>query len=230
MAAKALVLLVPLVAHPSEAWSCRLALVFAIDVSSSVNSEEYALQFQGLANALRDEEVQSVILDRGNPVALTVFEWSGVRHQRLVAGWSLLVNLHHVGRFARLLESHQRTTLAKKTAIGSALVYSMDLFAQGPECTQQVVDVSSDGCNNEGPTPEEVYASFDFADITVNALVISGLKRPALKRYFETKVIHGPGAFALATQNFDDYAEAIRRKLLRELRGSKEVAEVPSRQ
>ena len=46
--------LLVLLATPGEAWSCRLALVLAIDVSKSVDSREYRQQLQGLAQALRD--------------------------------------------------------------------------------------------------------------------------------------------------------------------------------
>jgi len=214
-----------LVAIPCEGWACRLALVFAIDVSRSVDSEEYSLQFEGLAKALWDEEVKTAILDRGAPVAVAAFEWSGANHQRLVADWHLLVNFHHLGRFATLLEQHQRATRAQHTAIGSALAYAEELLGQAPECTRHVVDVSSDGYNNDGPAPLETYEAVSFGDIIVNALVIGGQTRPALKRYFETDVIHGPGAFALSTKSFADYAEAIRKKLLRELRGGEAVAD-----
>jgi len=37
-----------------------------------------------------------------------------------------------------------------------------------------VIDVSGDGLNNEGITPDKVYALWDFSKITVNGLAING--------------------------------------------------------
>ena len=222
------VFLLCLIATPGEAWSCRLALVLAIDVSRSVDSREYRQQLQGLAQALRDEEVQAVLLDRGAPVALASFEWSSPGHQRLITDWALLLNIHHVEVMALQLDRTERSALGHHTAIGAALVYAKELLERAPDCAQQVIDLSSDGYNNQGPTPEAVYASNDFSAISVNALVVSGLKRPVLQQYFEERVIHGFGAFAVPTESYEDYAEAIKRKLLRELRRSDKLADAQS--
>jgi hypothetical protein len=59
--------------------------------------------------------------------------------------------------------------------------------------------------------------------------VIGGLARPKLRQHFESEVIHGPGSFVLATQDFTDYAEAIRSKLLRELRERNVIASARGR-
>lgn len=224
---KAMMLFLAVLVAAGEASACRLALVFAIDVSKSVDSADYDLQFQGLASALRDEEVQAAILNRREPVAVIAFEWSGAGHQTVVADWSLLMNPHHVGRFATKLERHQRTYRGQRTAIGSAIAFADTLFLGGPSCARRVIDISSDGYNNEGRRPGQVYVSYNLSEVTVNALVIGGLKRPELQRYFEAKVIRGPRAFALGTESFADYPETIRRKLLRELLPNDAVAVAP---
>ena len=226
-AAKTCLVAAVLAGLPGAAHSCRLALVFAVDVSRSVNSAEYAIQFKGLAQALRDREIQRALFDGGAPVALSAFEWSGVGHQRVIADWKMIRSLRDVEGFARRFEGVERTQRGLKTAIGSALVFAEGLFARGPACAQQVVDVSSDGYNNRGIEPKAVYKRPGFKGVTVNALVVSGRKRPVLKRYFEDNVIHGPGAFAMATESFDDYVEAIRLKMLKELRRSTKVADRP---
>ena len=82
-------LLAGLVAPPAEA-ACRLALLLALDVSSSVDDREYALQSQGLAAALDAPEVRHAILSGGGEVALAVYEWSGRDRERLHLDWTLL--------------------------------------------------------------------------------------------------------------------------------------------
>jgi len=56
--------------------ACDLALVLAIDASSSVNSDEYALQMKGMAAALLDTEVKEAILSLGG-MYMVAFEWNG---------------------------------------------------------------------------------------------------------------------------------------------------------
>ena len=45
-----------------RAAGCKLALVLALDISSSVNQREYNIQLQGLARAFRTPEVIEAIL------------------------------------------------------------------------------------------------------------------------------------------------------------------------
>lgn len=54
--------------------ACRLALVLAMDVSNSVDADEYALQRLGLAAALRAPAVRDAFFASEDPVALAVFE------------------------------------------------------------------------------------------------------------------------------------------------------------
>ena len=60
---------------PAMAQDCRLALVLALDVSSSVDAIEDRLQRDGLARALLAPEVVRAFVT-GEPVALFAFEGS----------------------------------------------------------------------------------------------------------------------------------------------------------
>ena len=53
-------------------------------------------------------------------------------------------------------------------------------------------------------------------DVTINALVILN-EMPDLEEYFSERVIGGFGAFVIVANDYPDYPEAIRRKLLREI-------------
>ncbi|WP_370244938.1 DUF1194 domain-containing protein, partial [Salipiger sp.] len=69
---------------------CRLALLLALDVSSSVDEEEYRLQKEGLAAALADPDIARSILEGDGRVALGVYEWSGRRQSTVVLDWTVL--------------------------------------------------------------------------------------------------------------------------------------------
>lgn len=66
-AAIAALSLAPLAAPAANA--CPLALVLAIDVSSSVDDSEYELQRRGLAEAFRDPQVAAAIRATGGLLA-----------------------------------------------------------------------------------------------------------------------------------------------------------------
>lgn len=213
-------------ASPISAQSCRLALILAMDVSKSVDSSEYDLQFRGMASAFRDADVQAAILQNAEPVAVAAFEWSGEHHQKAISEWSFLLSHDDLERFAMAFEDHLRTVMGQRTAIGPAVGVAQKLLEGGPDCIRRIVDVSSDGYNNEGPTPSQIFSSLNFSGITVNALVVGGIVRPALLDYYQREVLHGPDAFAMVTKDYTDYGEAIRMKLLREIMPSAALASI----
>lgn len=198
---------------------CGLALIFAIDVSSSVDDNDYQLQMRGLADALRDPLVQEAIVDTGGMLA-TAFEWSGRNQQVEILPWQFLAASGDIEQFAVGIESHQRRFAEFPTALGYAMGHASTLMRGAPlQCARRVIDVSGDGVNNEGFQPPLAYENFPFDGIQVNALVIAGAN-PDPVDYFTRNVLYGPGAFLEIADGFEDYRNAMRRKLLREIRGA----------
>lgn len=196
------------------AMACRLALLLALDVSSSVDPDEDRLQRDGLAAALADHRVQRAFLANG-PVALAAYEWSGRRNQTPILGWQLIDTGADLGRAAARVRASQRVESEFPTALGYALGHAAVEFQRAPTCARQTLDVSGDGENNDGFAPHLAYRHFPFDGITVNALAIGG--DPALIEYFNAEVVRGPGAFVEVAEDYTDFARAIRQKLLREV-------------
>lgn len=198
---------------------CPLALVLALDVSSSVDEREFALQMKGLASAFRRESVQSAILATGG-ILVTAFEWSG-RYQHVThADWSFLATQGEIEAFADLLARSRRKHTSYPTALGYALGHAAIRLSSAPRrCLRQVVDVSGDGVNNEGFPPASAYRAFDYARITVNGLVVRGAD-PDPVPYYTREVIRGSGAFVEVAETYADYERAMARKLLREISGA----------
>jgi Protein of unknown function (DUF1194) len=70
-------------AAPAAARMIDLALVLAVDVSGSVNSERFELQRQGYAKAFASREVvEAIAAGESHAIAVTLVEWSGATHQR----------------------------------------------------------------------------------------------------------------------------------------------------
>ena len=206
-----------LVAAPTASAECRLALVLALDISSSVDGAEDRLQRDGLAAALTSPEIVEAILALPQqPVAIAIYEWSGRYQQDLLVDWTMLNTRDDVvgvaGRVARSIRSYADYP----TAIGYSLGYAAGLFESGPKCLYSTLDVSGDGRNNEGFGPQLAFANFPLAEVTVNGLTIGG-EKDGLPDYYRDNVIKGPGAFVEQALDFDDFERAMRKKLLREL-------------
>ncbi len=205
--------------HPAAA-ACRLALALALDVSSSVDEREYALQAEGLAQALEDPDVRAAILTPETPVALAIYEWSGDRWPADVVGWTMITDAAALDEVAATIRETPRSRNDLPTALGRALGHGAMLLHRGPDCLKRTLDVSGDGENNHGYPPESAYMAFPFDGVTVNGLVIGGGLRPDLVRYYQLHVLRGPEAFVEVAENYEDFARAIRRKLIREIEAS----------
>ncbi len=195
---------------------CAAALVLAMDVSRSVSSREYRLMMDGLAYAFRDEEVRDAIRSQPGGVLATVTIWGDKRQQRQTTPWALLRGGEETLAFATEVEETPRYFGFTLTGLGAALAHAAGLFAQAPgACRRQIIDISGDGVSNDGLRPGLVRDTLP-PTLTVNGLVILGATPDPLAHYRE-EVLHGPGAFVEVAENYDDYARAIRLKLLREL-------------
>ncbi|MEO1024667.1 MAG: DUF1194 domain-containing protein [Pseudomonadota bacterium] len=212
---------------PEAQSGCRLALALALDVSGSVDDAEYHLQMNGLATALADAEVRAALLAApGAPVAIAVYEWSSSGYQRLVQDWVLIEDQARLTALVSHLRGWQREPAPEATGIGAAMVYGQALIARSPGCWRGILDVSGDGKNNDWPVLHELKATRRLAGLEVNALVVTNPQGRAvlppdtgeLVSYFRNYVIQGPNAFVEVAQGFEDYARAMQRKLLKELR------------
>lgn len=196
--------------------SCRLALLLALDVSSSVDDQEYRLQKEGLAGALRDPDVRRAILEGGGNVALSAYEWSGRNQSQLVLDWTMLRDEATIDAVVVRLLSAPRSYNRYPTAMGYALGFGAGILEAAPDCERQVIDVSGDGITNDGFRPQQAYSHYPFEGVTVNGLAVMG-SDPRVVEYFEGEVRHGPGAFVEVASGYRDFLRAMSRKLFREL-------------
>jgi hypothetical protein len=208
-----------LAANPtaSRAEVCKLALVLALDISSSVNDREYGIQLKGLTRAFRTPEViEAILTPEGAGIAAIVYEWSGYNQQDIVVPWTMLNTEAAISDFANRLDRHRRPYTDLTTALGKAVEYGARMFARAPTCARKVIDVSGDGENNDGVGPEFYRAQGKLEGITINGLVVLGAF-PDPAEYYRKHVIQGPGAFVALARDFNDYPSVIIGKLLREI-------------
>jgi hypothetical protein len=196
-----------------------LELILAIDASTSVDQREYGLQIQGLAEAFRHPAVQEAIRQSGDDgIAVAAVAWSGAFSQSVLVPWTRVFDQASAQGLADRISGSGRAADGN-TAIAKALRFMMPLFeTNGLNGRRKVIDVSGDGRDNRGPPPITLRPAIQESGITVNGLAIMS-DDVGLHRYYIEHVISGTGAFAMAVDNYDDFAEAILKKLLREIMG-----------
>ncbi|MEE8276345.1 MAG: DUF1194 domain-containing protein [Alphaproteobacteria bacterium] len=203
-----------------------LELVLAVDISGSIDAFEARLQRQGYMSAIVHPRVigaiESGFLQR---IAVTYFEWGGDFHQRTIVGWTVISDAASARAFASAL-AEMPIVRARRTSISAAIDYAVPLFENnGYEGTRRVIDVSGDGYNNIGRPVIEARDAAVATGITINGLPIIndrpnpfGRPPPAnLDTYYENYVIGGPGSFLVVAVKFDNFAQAILSKLIREI-------------
>lgn len=208
-----------------------LELVLAMDASASISNREYVLQVQGTAAAFREPDVQSAI--RSGPygrIAVTVMLWSDGSLIKTNSGWHVLSNAASVEQFAQVLNRFRLNDdnslsigSGGGTAIGSGVAEALRLITSNQhEGLRRVIDVSGDGPETQFEFSRDIKIgpAGDLAasqGVNINGLPIVTRNAPDLAEYYRREVIAGPGAFVIVAEGFDDFARAIREKLLREI-------------
>jgi hypothetical protein len=210
--------LVPSAAPIAAAGPVDLALALAVDVSASVDFDEFGLMMGGYAAAFRDAELvaRATAGPRG-AVAVAVLLWAGPGARDLAVPWRRIAGAEEAEAVAAAIDETPRVLPPGATALGEALIAAAALVARCPfPAARRVIDVSGDGPANAGPPASVGRTAAEALGITVNALAVVH-EEPDLEAYYAREVITGPGAFVLRAERYEDFAEAIRRKLLREI-------------
>ena len=219
MVAAGLLALAPTPANVRPTVQVDLALVLALDVSSSVDAREFDLQQRGLADAFRHAKVLDAILTGPRQrIAVTVVQWAGGGEQAVSIPWTMVGSGAEAAAFADRLVQTRRRFHDGVTDISGIITYSAQHALSAPFATaRRVIDVSGDGIDNVQYSPHRARDAAVAAGITINGLTILN-ETPDLDDYYRLTVIGGENAFVMTAANYDDYALAILRKLIREIR------------
>lgn len=159
-------------------------------------------------------------------IALTCVEWAGPAHQAVVVPRRLIEDARSAEAFAAEL-AEAPLGRERWTSISSALLFAAGLFEQNPfSGLRKVIDVSGDGPNDIGPPVGSVRDAVLARNIVVNGLPIL-LEEPnpafgssaRLDLCFEDCAVGGPDSFVIPVRERDQFAPAIRRKLVLEVAG-----------
>jgi hypothetical protein len=212
---------------PAFAEAVDLELVLATDNSQSIDRAEAALQRQGVAAAFRSPEVvraiQSGSLGR---IGVAYLDWSSAPYTRIAVSWRVIKDKASADAFVDALLKAPPGS-GRGTAIGEALALAAQMIETNDlEGTRRAIDVSGDGPNNTGRPVAQVRDEIVARGFVINGLPIVtdeygtgewGAYYGELDKYYMNCVIGGRAAFALPAKGFQEFAVAIRRKLVLEI-------------
>ena len=198
-----------------------LELVLAVDASGSVSDEEYALQLSGIAAGFRDPDVRKAI--RSGPVkaiAVNLLVWAEPQVPKDMTGWFIIASDADAENFARMVETFPRRQTGA-TAIGEGIASALrSIEANGIEAPREIVDVSGDGRESVAREftvlVDQARAMALSRGVVINGLAIEN-EVGDLADYYRRNVQAGPDSFVMAAKNYEDFAEAMRLKLMREI-------------
>ena len=84
------------------------------------------------------------------------------------------------------------------------------------QATRRVIDVSGDGMANIGTSCAEVRDTLVAKGFTINGLVMLN-DEPWVDGFYSDNVVGGPAAFLMQVADYQEFAAAIREKLLSEI-------------
>jgi hypothetical protein len=203
-----------------------LALVLAVDVSRSMDPDEQELQRQGFVEAFRSARVHEAIRSGTiGRIVVAYMEWSGDSEQKVVVPWTVLEGPESAVQFADHLASAPISRIYQTSISGAIRAGAKLLDGTGLEPLRRVIDISGDGPNSSGAPPTVARDDAVAKGITINGLPIM-LKRPTgygdmenLDLYYRDCVIGGQGAFIVPVRERQQFADAIRTKIIREIAG-----------
>ena len=204
--------------QPASAQAVDLQLVLAVDTSGSVSEQRFQLQKQGYVAAFRSPRLlQAIGSGATRAIAVTMTQWTGPVLQIQVVPWMLIDSEASMHAFADAIDKAPRQLFGGGTSISGAIDHAMTLFPRtGFQGARRVIDVSGDGANNRGRPATEARDDAVRAGATINGLPILALE-PWLDRYYWDNVVGGPGAFVIAAESYETFADAVLKKLVIEI-------------
>lgn len=206
-------------------------IILAVDVSLSMSPDELEIQRRGYAEALQHEAVIRAVMDGVHGrIALAYFEWAGESSQHVIIPWTSISSPEEARAVAQRLTARPSNS-ARRTSISGAIDYATDLFAESTfRGMRRVLDISGDGPNNQGRSVTDARDGLVSSGVTINGLPLmtsSGYSAiydvEKLDVYYSECVIGGPGAFSIPVNDWSQFAEAVRRKLVIELASTNPV-------
>ena len=206
-----------------------LELSLLIDVSGSVDNNEYNIQVGGYASVFDDPTIYENFIARGieGQVAVNVVLWASSDQQQESVGWTLIDSAADSQSFAQTIRetllpaSGGARPFSGGTSPGPAIDFATDLFSENEFLGRRLVmEVSGDGSGSTFATESARDNALANGVDAINGIVIGSSS--SLRSFYENSVIggingDGSPAFVLQANSFPEFEEAAVQALISEL-------------
>lgn len=192
-----------------------LELLLLVDVSGSIDANEYNIQKQGYVSAFEDAAIKNLLEGLPGGIAVAYGEWSYGYQQVMQVDWMHLQTASDSDAFASAIANSTRL-YSGLTAPGSAINWGVPKFGVAYDGSRTIIDISGDGSENDGANTSNAAAAAWNAGITVNGLSIGGTS--IYNWYLSNIVTPGHGTLWVA-DNFTDFGPAVYDKIYMEVSG-----------
>ena len=201
-----------------------LKLVLTTDVSGSINNDELWLERVGTAQAFLDPDVIKAIGSGAlGRIAVAMVDFSSPGFGKTVIDWHIVQDTTSAAAFARAIYALPRTP-GNRTSISNAIELGARLIQSSAKdivATRRVIDVAGDGPNNDGKPLQTTQREALAQGIVINGLPVMDESANGyfanLDKYYQACVAAGSGAFIIVVRSFQDFGQAMRRKLILEI-------------
>lgn len=200
-------------------------IVTGLDISNSISPEEVQRELTGLAQAIRDPRVMTVIkAGRHGRIGFAVFAWHRGQFPTVVS-WMTIASPLDAEIAARAVEARQLVDLelegraqvewyiGRLTDLSQAIEYADAMLLTAPDTSDRaVIDIVGNGEDNVAEDPARARDRFVARDGTINGLVLG--QDPAMIAYYRDRVIGGRSAFVMSISRDTAMTDAFVRKFI----------------
>ncbi len=212
---------------PAAPQQVDVKLLLAVDVSPSIDDQEFGVERDGTAAAFSDPAVVQAIQNGSlGRIAVALVHFSSEQYNRVIVNWTVIKDRASALSFADAVRKAPRTP-GRRTSISSVLELGSLLLEASEKdfaATRRVIDVTGDGPNNAGNSMTMAHDQTVAQGIVINGLpVMDDMANgyfAGLDKYYAGCVTGGRGAFVVVVKSYRDYATAMRRKLILEISGN----------
>ncbi|MDY6902771.1 MAG: DUF1194 domain-containing protein [Cyanobacteriota bacterium] len=209
-------------ANAASLTSVDIELSLLVDVSGSIDANEFNLQKQGYADVFSDASLFNNFISKGKEgkIAVNYIYWAGSTQQQEAVGWTVIDSVQASQDFANAIDAAARPFLGG-TSPGSAIDFATPLFGNNQfDGERQVIDVSGDGIGIASNTANARDNALNAGIDAINGIVIGG--SPFVKAFYEDNVIggvngDGNSGFIVEASTFADFGSAIDNKIKAEI-------------